>query len=87
MAIKVYLPTDSLQLYVDKGATYPELATATHCRIYQEAGDKITILDHLFEPPLAIVGSTLYSDIQNEAGSAAGGTMAATVLYLAKIIG
>jgi len=86
MAIRIYKPTDSLQIYIlDDAAAQPKLVTASHLRIYPTDPDRITLRDELLSN--TPVENRLHSDILDEAGSAAGADMAAVLLYLAKIIG
>ena len=85
MAIKVYRPTDSLQIYFETGSIDPVLVTATHLRITVEQEEKIKIKDVLFDKE--IVRATLFSELQDEAGASIGATIADALLYLVKIIG
>lgn len=87
MAKRIYLPTDSLQLYIDKETVdEPFQYTASHCRIIPnyDAG-VISIIDKLKGE--RIVNNIPFADIQNEAGTQAGATIVDVVLYLSKIIG
>ena len=85
MAIKVYKPADSLQVYFETGVTDPVLVTAIHLRIYVVEDDKVIIKDVLFDKE--IVKKTLLTELQDDTGTSIGATPEDALLYLAKIIG
>ena len=83
--IKVYLPTDSLQVYFDSIGGVEKQITAGHLRMYNNTtAETITIKDEINS---TVIRDRPHAEILNEAGSAAGGDYDAVVLYLAKIIG
>lgn len=81
---KVYIPTDSLQLYVETDDRII-LVTPSHCRISIELPDSISITDELLNATL--VNTALFSDIKNISGTSLGATLEDTILELAKMIG
>ena len=84
MAVKVYLPTDSLHVYIEFGQAYPTLIQQGHVRILPQTGDKITLEDSLLS--VQIVSNIPYGDFQDSGGTPLGGDMDATLLALAKIL-
>ena len=85
MAIKIYKPTDSLQVYFESvgGSIMP--VTASHLRIYEnDADETFSIKDELNS---MVVRDVPHGDIQDELGDPAGADYAAVKLYLSKIIG
>ena len=83
--IKVYLQTDSLQVYFDSIGGTVKPVTAVHLRLYPYSrNETITIKDEINS---TVIRDRPHAEILNEAGSAAGGDYDAVVLYLAKIIG
>lgn len=84
MAVKVYLPTDSLHVYIEKGEPYPTLIQQGHMRILPQKGDKIVLEDSLMSTQ--VVSATPFGDFQDSGGTPLGGDMDATLLALAKIV-
>ena len=85
MAIKIYKPTDSFQVYFDSVGGEVALHTATHLTMWpDDVAETFTIKDELNS---AVVRDVPHADILVEAGTAAGADFAAVRLYLAKIIG
>lgn len=85
MAIKIYVPTDSKQVFFDSVGGQIDLRGASRLSIDpNDADETFTIRDDINS---IVVADILYSDIQNEAGAAAGATYADVKLYLAQIIG
>ena len=85
MATKVYLPTDSLNLYVEEDGEQMILTPSSQCRIRVYEGDLITVWDALYDN--AIVNRVIFSDLKDGAGASIGATFDDAVLYLAKIVG
>ena len=86
MSVKVYRPTDSLQVYIQKDADVnPRLVTAAHLRIYTTSEEYIMLKDELLDTN--VFENTPIADIQDEAGASIGGDMATALSYLDKIIG
>jgi len=87
MAIKIYRPADSLQVYIkdDTKSLLPRLATATHLRVYPLEDESVKIVDELKSEVL--IGKTVASTLQDEAGASIGADFDTALLYLAKIIG
>ena len=86
MDVKVYLPTDSLHVYIDNGEPYPKLFPQGHVRIMPQDGDKITLSDGLIGSN-PIVDKIPFGNFYAEDGTTALGVdMDATLLALAKIL-
>jgi len=85
MATKVYLPTDSKNLYIEADGEQIILTPSSQCRIKVYDGNLITVWDSLSD--YAVVDRVIFTDLKNEGGSNIGGSFEDALLYLAKIIG
>ena len=86
MTTKIYLPTDSLNLYTQTELeSIPRLTVASRCSITTHSNDLIGVIDELHGRH--IVEPTLFSDIQDEAGASIGATYAIALTYLSEIVG
>lgn len=83
MAVKIYIPATSKLVYVDKGTITPVPYSPFDLRIIPDyTSGSVSVMtkrgDELFSVPFA--------DVKVEAGTAAGASLAAVVLYLATLI-
>ena len=86
MTTKIYLPADSLSLYTQAAdATFPTLTVANRCSIKTHPNNMIGVIDELNE--VYIVEPSLFSDIQDLAGSPLGASFDATLAVLNVIVG
>ena len=87
MSVKIYRPTDSLQVYVQENGidVNPKLVTGSHLRIYTTPQDTLMIKDELLNK--TVVDNTAIADIQDEGGAPIGATLTDALSYLDKIIG
>lgn len=81
---KIYIPATSKLIYIDKGLVTPLLYSPTDLKINPDyVNGVISIQTRRAEQ---LINNLPFADVKVEAGTAAGATMADTVLYLATLI-
>ncbi len=86
MTTKIFLPTDSLNLYTQAADELRfTLTVARRCSIKTHPNDFISVVDEL--DMVNIVEPALYSDLKDESGDPIGATFADALTYLSVIVG